>query len=175
MTTNRHRHAGAATAPRFALLVALLLLAGVAPACARSTSASSGGGGGGASSSASRAPTQWSATLEAVGGSGVGGSALITPGGSSSETSVTLMVNGATPNGTLPWHFHTGRCGEPGGTIVGQPQAYTPIPVGADGGSRQHRVTLPFTVPATGDLRLQVHRSSSDMGTIVACGNLAPM
>ena len=173
MTTNRHRRTGAAAAPRFALLVVLLA---AAPACARSTSASSGGGGGGsASSSSSRPPTQWSATLEAVGGSGVGGSALITPGGSSSETSVTLMVNGAPPNGTLPWHFHTGRCGEAGGAIVGQAQAYTPIPVGADGGSAQHRVTLPFTVPATGDLRIQVHRSSSDMGTIVACGNLAPM
>jgi len=161
-----------APTPR-ALALALLLTA-AATACVRSSAATPRPGTGAAASESAPIAGQWNAGLESVNGSGVGGSALVTHAASSGGTSVTLMVTGAPPNGSHPWHIHSGRCGESGGSIVGQPSAYTPVQIGADGTGRA-QVTLPFPIPSTGDFRVNVHRSASDMGTIVACGNLSPM
>lgn len=125
-------------------------------------------------SAAMAATGQWSASLQAQAGSGAAGSAIITPGTSSSETSVTLQLSGGTPNGAHPWHLHTGRCGEGGGSIVGEPSQYPPLSVGGDGSARAS-VTLPFPVPTMGDYRINVHRSATEMATVIACGNLTRM
>src|SRR4051812_6490480 len=59
----------------------------------------------------------WGGTLSAGGGSGGTGSARGTTG--HDMTHVTVMVMGARPGATLPWHVHEGKCGDASPPIVG--------------------------------------------------------
>jgi hypothetical protein len=118
---------------------------------------------------AAHAPMKWSATLAPKGGTTIAGSATVDPAGASKAT-VTVMLTGATPGATYPWHIHSGSCTSAGG-VVGPASAYTPITVGADGTGKV-TVTLPIAAPDEGHFYVNIHKSASDMGTIVSCGNL---
>jgi hypothetical protein len=81
------------------------------------------------------------------------------------------IVN-AVPGALHPWHVHRGRCGADQG-IFGPPDAYKPLKV-SDNGRASSEAELPVPTPKTGEFFVNVHASSRNMRTIVACGNLAP-
>ena len=88
------------------------------------------------------------------------------------ETRAHAEIANAAPGGVHPWHIHRGRCGADQG-ILGPADSYEPLEV--DGGGRATSdATLPIPLPRSGDFFVNVHASSANMGTIVACGNLAP-
>jgi hypothetical protein len=118
-----------------------------------------------------RASIARSATADSLAApAGLVGSLVVRPGADLSTTSATLMLSNAVPNSTHPWHIHTGTCENTGG-IVGPATAYTPIQIGADGRG-EATVTLPFSTPTTGEYSVNVHKSPTELGTIIACGPL---
>ena len=135
-------------------------------ACASSGSNSGASGG---PVTAAMAEIQWTATLQPVGGSGVAGSAMLMPGGGNTESSVNLSVTGSTSGASHPWHLHRGSCSNDMG-IVGSPDAYPMVGVGADGSGRV-MIGLPFAIPTSGNYFVSVHQSAQNMAQ-VACGNL---
>jgi hypothetical protein len=88
------------------------------------------------------------------------------------ETRAFVAIQNAVPGGEHPWHVHLGQCGSDRG-ILGPPGAYEPLKVGGNG-EAQESAELPVPVPIAGQYFINVHASRNNMGTIVACGNLAP-
>ena len=114
---------------------------------------------------------KWNATLAPQGGTQVAGTVAIEPASGGSSTKATVTITGGEANATYPWHVHSGKCGDNGG-VVGQAPAYTPIKIGKDGKGKVE-VTLPFAIPDNGAYYVNIHKSSTDMGTIVSCGDLS--
>ncbi len=85
-------------------------------------------------------------------------------------TRVDIDIRGAASNSMLPWHLHEGTCGS-GGAIVGDPAAYTPLAVGLDG-TASSETDIDVTLTPGADYHLNVHKSPSEIETIVACGEL---
>jgi hypothetical protein len=113
-------------------------------------------------------PETWDATLAAVGGSGISGTAKGTSAHDS--THVTINVTGAQAGATLPWHVHEGKCGDASPPIVGDASAYPPIVVGSDGtGTATAHVTVDLNEAK--QYIVNVHASPTALGTIVACGD----
>jgi hypothetical protein len=81
-------------------------------------------------------------------------------------------ISNAVPGGQHPWHVHRGHCGSDQG-IFGPTDAYPPLKVEGNGHATA-TAKLPVATPKTGDFFVNVHASSKNMSTIVACGNLAP-
>jgi hypothetical protein len=119
---------------------------------------------------------RWSATLvtpsELAGAVQLRGSAWWAPMAGVETTRATINISNATPGGVHPWHIHKGRCGADGG-IVGPAEAYKALKIDNDGKATAS-VTLNMPLPTEGEYYVNVHASPSNMGTIVACGNLAP-
>ena len=114
---------------------------------------------------------RWRATLAATpSGGGIAGSLMVEPAQNPTLTSARMMLTNGAPNATYPWHIHAGLCGT-GGGIVGPPDAYRPLTTGASGNA-EATVTLPFSTPTVGTFSVNIHRSPTEMGDIVACGNL---
>jgi hypothetical protein len=88
------------------------------------------------------------------------------------ETRAHVAIENAVPGGEHPWHVHLGQCGSDRG-IFGPPNAYQPLQVGGNG-SAESDAELPVPVPVAGQYFVNVHASRNNMGTIIACGNLAP-
>jgi hypothetical protein len=117
--------------------------------------------------------TRWTATLTAQPGSPmpqVTGAASVMGVGDSSKSKIQVSINNATPNAQLPWHLHRGSCGNDQG-IVGDPNAYQPLQVGSDGQATGSAV-IGVATPRSGEYMINVHASTADLATIVACGNL---
>jgi hypothetical protein len=114
------------------------------------------------------APMKWTAALAPMGGSKIAGTATVAPAGDAKAT-VMVSITGGTPNATYPWHIHVGKC--PGGGVYGPASAYTPIKTDASGAGTV-TITLPAASPESGDYHVNVHKSASDMATIVSCGDL---
>ncbi len=109
------------------------------------------------------------------------------------STRFSVSVRGATPEATLKWHMHNGKCSEDG-SIVGAETSYPELRPGA-GGTAESMVVLPVAPPASGTFSIQVHRaemggggkgsdgaggysSAGAMGggkATVACGELKPL
>lgn len=86
------------------------------------------------------------------------------------ETSVGINFAGGESGATHPWHVHTGTCGS-GGGVVGSGQAYPALRPNASGNaSATARLTVPLQRGQS--YHVNVHRSPSDMGTIISCGDL---
>jgi hypothetical protein len=85
-------------------------------------------------------------------------------------TTASVMISGDKSGSVRPWHIHIGSCGNDKG-IFGSPSAYKPITVGSDGKGKS-TATLSMPLPDSGSYFFNVHSSSSDMKTIVACGPL---
>ncbi len=113
---------------------------------------------------------KWSTTLKSEGGSKVTGTATVDPGSKPNTATATISITGGEPNHTYPWHVHTGKCGAPGGPIGGGGN-YKPVQTGADG-SGKSTADLNVAAPASGNFSVNVHASPSEMGKIVACGDL---
>ena len=114
------------------------------------------------------APETWSGTLNAVGGSGVTGTASGTTADDMSH--VTVNISGATAGSTLPWHVHDGKCTDSGPPIVGDAAAYPPLVVGADGKATA-TAHLNVKLNEARNYIINVHASPTNLGTIVACGD----
>jgi Cu/Zn superoxide dismutase len=113
-------------------------------------------------------PETYGGTLTAVGTSGVN----VTASGStaSDSTMVTVNVTGATPNSTLPWHIHEGKCSDASPPIVGDPAAYPPLSVGADG-TATATAHVKVGLNEAKNYIINVHASPTNLGTIVSCGD----
>jgi hypothetical protein len=116
----------------------------------------------------SEAPIDWTGTLTPRNESSVRGtielkSALV--GGTAN-----VSITGATAGSQHPWHVHTGTCAN-SGAIVGSPPSYPVLSVGSDGRASATATIGAALTPGTPYI-VNVHRSTSDMGTIIACGEL---
>ena len=99
------------------------------------------------------------------GGSGVLGSVLLADYGDG-ITVVTIALQGTPPSGNHPAHFHAGNCGS-GGDIV--------VPLNNVNGATGFSSTVtnvPFDAIIGGDHYLNIHLSSDQIATIVACGEV---
>jgi hypothetical protein len=88
------------------------------------------------------------------------------------QTRAHVDVANAVPGAVHPWHVHRGHCGADLG-IFGPADAYEPLKVSGNG-KASGTATLQVPLPKTGEFFINVHASSKNMRTIVACGNLAP-
>ncbi|HET7423522.1 MAG TPA: hypothetical protein VFJ92_08170, partial [Gemmatimonadales bacterium] len=57
--------------------------------------------------------------------------------------------------------------------IVGPATSYRSLEVNNDGKATA-TADLPVAIPTSGQYYINVHASANNMGTIIACGNLAP-
>ena len=158
-------------APRIAL--AALALASTAACAARPAETGSTG----VSPSSATSPAadmsgmpHYSATLAPVGGSGISGTAMIH--GMNGRQMVELSIMGAPASATLPWHIHSGSCADGMTPIVGDPSNYTALGTSNDGTARI-MADLPITFVAGQKYHINVHKSPTEMGTIVACGDVS--
>jgi hypothetical protein len=90
----------------------------------------------------------------------------------STRTRASVSINNAVPGGRHPWHVHVGQCGNDQG-ILGGAEAYPILEVGGNG-QAQADAELALPVPGGGQYFINVHASPENLGTIIACGNLAP-
>ena len=88
------------------------------------------------------------------------------------KTRAFASIQNAVPGGEHPWHVHMGQCGNDRG-ILGPADAYEPLRVGGNG-KAEASAELPLPMPSAGQYFINVHASRNNMGTIIACGNLAP-
>jgi hypothetical protein len=87
------------------------------------------------------------------------------------NTLVTLVLTGLPQGGPYPWHVHEGTC-ETGGPIIGDPAVYPPLTVGADGRAEANARLLNLKLNEAKKYHVNVHRSPTDLPTIIACGEL---
>ena len=113
-------------------------------------------------------PETWSGTLTAMSGSSVSGTASGTTANDASH--VTLTLSGAQAGTTHPWHVHEGKCTDTSPPIVGDPAAYPPLVVGADGRATA-TAHLSVKLNEAKNYIINVHASPTNLGTIVACGD----
>ena len=148
----------------------LVVVALVAPACARTVKVQTDPASGKVDVDVGRpgANEGWSGTLNAVGGSGVTGTARGTTG--HDMTHVVVTVTGARPGSTLPWHVHEGQCGQGMPPIVGPASAYPPLVVGSDGRATAE-AHLTMDLNEAKSYIVNVHASPGNLGTIVSCGD----
>lgn len=92
--------------------------------------------------------------------------------GNPQQTKAHVSISNAVPGGQHPWHVHIGRCGMDQG-VFGPPDAYGILNVGSKG-QAEGDASIPVRMPTSGQYFVNVHASKENMGTIVACGNLAP-
>jgi hypothetical protein len=121
--------------------------------------------------------TRWNGTLATpralLGVVDIRGSAWMSPDQKDADKTVAHVdLQNAVPGGVHPWHVHRGRCGSDQG-VFGPGDAYKPLKVG-DNGRAISDAKLPVPAPKTGDYFVNIHASARNMGTIIACGNLAP-
>jgi hypothetical protein len=121
--------------------------------------------------------TRWNGTLssppELVGVSDVRGQGWMGADvKNANQSRAHVEISNAVPGGVHPWHVHRGQCGNDQG-IFGPADAYPPLKVEGNGRASA-TATLPVTTPKSGDFFVNVHASSKNLKTIIACGNLAP-
>ena len=114
--------------------------------------------------------THYSANLAAMSGSTVHGTATVHSMTAGQQT-VELQVSGATPGATYPWHIHSGSCADGMTPVVGSPSVYTALGTSGDG-TASLTATIPVTLDPNQRYHVNVHASPTEMGTIVACGDL---
>lgn len=90
------------------------------------------------------------------------------PGGSKAV----IHVSNATPGGVHPWSVRAGHCGGEN-EVFGDASAYRNLKIDKDG-TAQTSANLSAPFPTSGDFSLEVRASPTNMGTVIACGNLAP-
>ena len=112
----------------------------------------------------------WKATLAGrAGWTGASGTANARIEGDNTMT--TLVLTGLPQGGPYPWHVHEGTC-DTGGPIVGPANAYPHLTVGADGRAEASARLLGLKLNEAKKYHVNVHRSPTDLPTIVACGEL---
>ncbi|HET7321383.1 MAG TPA: hypothetical protein VFI96_02735 [Longimicrobiaceae bacterium] len=105
-------------------------------------------------------------TLDAVGGSGVTGTAQVSP--ADSKTQVMVMLNGLEPGSAHAGHFHDGTCASPGKAVIALPD----ITAAEDGtGMATVAVDLPADSLMDGEHIIAYHQTTgADHGPTIVCG-----
>lgn len=117
--------------------------------------------------------TNWSATLSSNPGfSGVKGEVVARSSGGGTGVSIAFAEATRTSGTVRPWHIHAGRC-ESNGAIVGDPNAYSALRPGSNG-TANSSATISTPLMRGNRYYINVHESPSNLGTIIACGNLNP-
>jgi LPXTG-motif cell wall-anchored protein len=101
--------------------------------------------------------------LDTLNGSGVSGTAVLTPQGN--QTQIVVTVNGEPSDGSEPMHVHTGQCGP---TLGGVKYPLKNV----EGGTSTTVINTPLASIQTGGFAINVHQSAANIGTYVACGNI---
>lgn len=112
--------------------------------------------------------TTWMATIEPTSDAGHGGSATVWLEGDQTVARVTLTHGSA--GGHHPWHIHRGTCGS-GGGVVGSGSDYPQLHPASDADAVA-TARLNVVLDENASYYINIHQSSSAMGTIVGCGNL---
>ena len=102
--------------------------------------------------------------LDAMGGSGESGVAILTPQGA--KTVVELQMKGG-PGDPQPAHFHTGTCDKYA------PRPLYPLRAVVKGGSTT-TLDVPIEKLTGGDLVVNVHKSFDDIATVASCAVAKP-
>lgn len=110
----------------------------------------------------------WAASLTARNNSSVHGTAGVQS--AVVGAAVHISISGATPGAVHPWHVHSGSCANSGG-VIGSVGDYSVLTVGADG-TASATVTIGAPLTEGNAYSVNVHRSVSELGTIIACGDL---
>lgn len=103
--------------------------------------------------------------LSAVGGSGVGGQAVLTD--MSGQTQVMVMLTGTSGTGTHQGHIHQGTCAAPG-EVVAPLQPITAD--GSGGGTMTATVPVPMATVMNGQHIIAYHEAGGNPGSPVVCG-----
>ena len=110
----------------------------------------------------------WSSTLSPQNNSGISGTATLQSRAAGSK--VNVHITGAMNGSVHPWHVHRGTCGNDKG-IVGGANEYEALTVGADGTAHGEE-NVPVALGEDETYFINIHKSPSDLTTIVACGVL---
>ena len=102
--------------------------------------------------------------LDAMGGSGESGMAVLTPQGA--KTLVELQMKGGSGD-PQPAHFHTGTCEKYG------PRPLYPLRSVVKGSSTT-TLDVPLDKLIAGDLVINVHKSLDDIATVASCAVAKP-
>jgi hypothetical protein len=118
---------------------------------------------------------RWNATLATP--SGLAGAVQVRGSGylardPSGSAKAVIHVSNATPGGLHPWSVRVGLCGTDN-PVLGDLAAYPNLKVDKDG-TAQESALLSVPFPTSGSYSLEVRASPTNMGTVIACGNLAP-
>jgi hypothetical protein len=117
---------------------------------------------------------RWNATLATP--SGLAGAVQVRGTGylarDPNGSKAVIHVSNATPGGVHPWSVRAGHCGTEN-PAFGDASAYPNLKVDKDG-TAQTSATLSVPFPTSGQYSLEVRASPTNMGTVIACGNLAP-
>jgi hypothetical protein len=118
---------------------------------------------------------RWNATLATP--SGLAGAVQVHGTGyvardPSGSAKAVIHVSNATPGGVHPWSVRVGLCGTDN-PVFGDLSAYPNLKIDKDG-TAQGGATLSVPFPTSGSYSLEVRASPTNMGTVIACGNLAP-
>ena len=113
---------------------------------------------------------EWKTVLKPGAGSNITGEAEVEGKDKDKKAEAEISIKGAAAGSVLPWHVHQGKCGD-NGSIIGDPAAYPPLKV-KDDGSAKAEAKLNIEAPTSGEYYVNVHKSASDLKTIVACGDL---
>ena len=110
----------------------------------------------------------WSTNLSPQNNSGISGTATLQSRAAGSK--VNVHITGAMNGSVHPWHVHRGTCGNDKG-IVGGANEYEALTVGADGTAHGEE-NVPVALGEDETYFINIHKSPSDLATIVACGVL---
>ena len=152
-----------------ARLVPMLLAAGLLGGCIRTSTDPVTGKVDLDVESPTKQGEDWNARLSGTTIPGIQGSS--TARVYAGETQVSISLSGVPAGPARPWHVHAGGCGS-GGSVIGSASAYPPLTVGEDGRATGNaRIALQLDEAKT--YHVNVHASASEMGTIIACGDLS--
>ena len=110
----------------------------------------------------------WSSTLSPQNNSGIRGTASVQSRAAGSR--VTVHITGAASGTAHPWHVHRGTCGNDQG-IVGGAEEYKALQVGSDGTAHAEE-DIPVALSEDQNYFVNIHKSATDLKTIVSCGAL---
>ena len=110
----------------------------------------------------------WSATLSARNASGITGTARVQS--AVVGLGANVAIRGATPGSSHPWHVHAGTCASTGG-IMGSASSYPALVVSPDGNASAN-ATVGVALVEGSAYSVNVHKSASEMSTVIACGDL---
>lgn len=116
-----------------------------------------------ASASAAPPPGTVVVPLQALGGSNQTGSATLTSAGD--KTNVVIALNGVAANSVEPAHIHQGTCAKL------DPKPTYPL-TSVAGGQSATTINVPLSALQTGGFAINVHQSTTNISTYVACGNI---